>query len=118
MNSSPCLESRPLELIAPGIMMEVLCRFDGVSVDHILVEEGSIEHEVVHHKTDEFIYVLEGRLEALIDGRASTLCAGSCVLLKRGTRHKFTCSGAGRTRLLAICSPPYSKDDVEVVSHG
>ncbi|HEY0689363.1 MAG TPA: cupin domain-containing protein [Kribbella sp.] len=59
----------------------------------------------VHHKADEFIYVLEGELAVDFDGESHTATAGMSVLLPYGVPHALG-PGAGRPpRVLQISSP-------------
>ncbi len=103
--------------IAPGIRMQELSDFESMSLDHITVEVGSVEHEIIHRLTDEIVYVLEGQLQAVINGNSFDLKSGSCVLIKRGTKHKFSNIGSCPAKILAVCSPPYNPNDVELVTH-
>lgn len=59
----------------------------------------------VHHRADEFIYVLEGELTIEFDGEPYTATSGMCVLLPHGVPHALG-PGAGRPpRVLQISSP-------------
>lgn len=102
--------------IAPGIDMQTLFSEGLLSVDFIRVAPNAVEHEVVHLETDEIIFLIEGHLEARIDGIEQLISAGDCVVLKKGTRHLFANRSTSPIRLLAICSPAYSSNDVHVVA--
>ena len=56
----------------------------------------------VHHNDDEAWYVLEGTLCVQIGKRVVEACAGSGVLVPRGTAHSYWNPGPAPTRYLLI----------------
>jgi mannose-6-phosphate isomerase-like protein (cupin superfamily) len=107
-------EEVPEELIADGIRMRVMARLDTVSLDYITVSPNSVEHEISHRRTDELIFVLQGELCGAINGEKVHLSKGTCISIPRGTRHKFYNESSDPVVLLAVCSPPYDKNDVHL----
>jgi mannose-6-phosphate isomerase-like protein (cupin superfamily) len=59
----------------------------------------------LHHKDDEAWYVLEGTLRVQSGENEIEACAGSAVLVPRGTPHTFWNAGPGRLRYLLIMTP-------------
>ncbi|MFI0213479.1 cupin domain-containing protein [Streptomyces lydicus] len=59
----------------------------------------------IHHHADEFVYVLEGELEADIDGLTHRLTPGMCVLLPHGVPHALRNASQPPARCLQISSP-------------
>ena len=74
-------------------------------VVHVLApgELGAPMH--THSKEDEYSFVLEGELTALIGGELVKAMPGSLVLKPRGLPHTFWNQGASPLRLLEIISP-------------
>src|SRR6202008_4267840 len=58
----------------------------------------------VHHREDEWLYVIEGRITAFVDGRELELGAGSLGCLPRGVPHTYAVD-SGSARMLAINTP-------------
>ena len=59
----------------------------------------------IHHREDEFYYVLEGELEILNGNSTFVASAGSFVQIPRGTLHRFKNVGATTARLLTFFTP-------------
>jgi len=106
-----------MENIAPGVDMKTFFSEPSLSIDYIHVSPNAVEDEIIHRRTDEIIYLLEGELSAQIDGVHYTLSSGDCVILKKGTRHKFSNNTSSNIRLLAICTPAYSPLDVHITNN-
>lgn len=58
----------------------------------------------VHHREDEWLYVVEGRITAFVDGRELELAAGSLGHLPRGLPHTFAVD-TETARMLGVNSP-------------
>ena len=54
---------------------------------HALLPAGTFVPPHVHSTQDEFIYVLEGRFDLLLDGQAGTAKGGDLIRLPRGIPH-------------------------------
>lgn len=58
----------------------------------------------IHHREDEWLYVVEGRITAFVDGRELELAAGDLGCLPRGVPHTYAVD-TGTARMLAVNSP-------------
>ena len=58
----------------------------------------------VHHREDELVYVLEGRVRFHLEGERIGCQAGECVLLPRGREHTYSIESE-RARLLVMLTP-------------
>ena len=58
-----------------------------------------------HHNEDEFSYVLDGQLGALLGDRVVEAGPGAWVLKPRGEWHTFWNAGDGECRIIEIISP-------------
>ena len=54
---------------------------------HALFPPGTFVPPHVHHAQDEFIYVLDGRFDLLLDGQRATAGAGDLIRLPVGVPH-------------------------------
>jgi mannose-6-phosphate isomerase-like protein (cupin superfamily) len=106
------MDEEDMIVIAEGIAMKVLNRTNDVSIDFIVSQPHTVESDVMHRRTDEFIILLEGELDALIGGKTARLTPGDTVSIARGTWHRFTNVLDRPARLLSVCTPPYSSEDV------
>lgn len=71
--------------------------------------EGGADNR--HRGADQWLYVLSGSGEAIVDGRRHKLRAGSLVLIERKEKHQIRNSGRGLLRTLNFYVPPaYRKD--------
>ena len=59
----------------------------------------------IHHREDEFYYVLEGELEVLDGERTFIASAGSYVYIPRGTLHRFKNVGEVPAKMLVFFTP-------------
>jgi mannose-6-phosphate isomerase-like protein (cupin superfamily) len=62
--------------------------------------------EEVHSDTDQVLWFIDGRGEAVLDGHRSVVTAHDLVLVRAGTRHNFLNTGDGPLRLVTIYAPP------------
>jgi len=115
LNTGTVVNARDLTPLDAGIAMAQLTDHQSYSVDYIRVEPGSKEVTIEHHKTDEFLFLLSGKLEGTIGGTKVTLSQGSYVEIPRGTPHGFVNHGPDTCQLVSFCSPRYSSKDVFVV---
>src|SRR5260370_4586097 len=76
-----------------------------VAVIHHLAPKGSGSPLHVHHRENEWFYVLEGELTIWVDGQVNRAPAGSLVLGPQYTPHTFTVSSAADARLLLVTRP-------------
>jgi mannose-6-phosphate isomerase-like protein (cupin superfamily) len=59
-----------------------------------------------HHGADQWMYVESGRGEAIVNGHAYPLEAGSLMLIQRGDRHEIRNTGSADLKKLNIYVPP------------
>jgi quercetin dioxygenase-like cupin family protein len=59
----------------------------------------------VQHREDEFIYVLEGEYEFLVDSNTTRAGAGSLLYIPKGTLHSHKNVGGGVGRMLVTQTP-------------
>ena len=68
-----------------------------------------------HRGADQWLFVESGKGVAIVNGRRTTLKAGSLVLIERGNRHEIRNTGRTPLRTLNIYVPPaYTKDGDEL----
>jgi mannose-6-phosphate isomerase-like protein (cupin superfamily) len=65
---------------------------------------GEIGEEV--HQVDQILQFVEGRGEAVLNGRRSPVGPNSLVMVTAGTRHNFVNTGDEPLRLVTIYAPP------------
>jgi mannose-6-phosphate isomerase-like protein (cupin superfamily) len=66
---------------------------------------GEIGDEV-HPDTDQVLVFVDGRAEAMLDGRSSDVGPNDLVFVRAGVRHNFVNRGEGPLRLITIYAPP------------
>ena len=77
-------------------------------IEHLAGQDaGSPLH--VHHREDEWFYVLDGELTIWVDGQVIPAPAGSFVYGPRNTPHTFTVSSPEGARFLLVAERPDSK---------
>jgi mannose-6-phosphate isomerase-like protein (cupin superfamily) len=82
--------------------------------------------EEVHDHVDQTLLFLEGRGEAILDGRTAPVQPNILVVVRAGTRHNFVNTGEGPLRLVTIYAPPEhapgtvheTKDEAEAAERG
>ncbi len=63
-----------------------------------------------HPEHDQFIRVDKGNAKAILNGEASELSDGSCVIIPAGVEHNVVNTGDGELKLYTIYSPPEHPD--------
>lgn len=67
-----------------------------------IIDVAVHEQQVFQHEGEEFLYVLEGRMEFNYDGTTYMMEEGDSVYFDSGVPHNGRALGEGRTRLLAL----------------
>lgn len=68
-----------------------------------------------HRGADQWLYVASGTGLAIVNGRRTTLRAGSLVLIERGDRHEIRNTGRRPLETLNVYVPPaYTKEGDEL----
>jgi mannose-6-phosphate isomerase-like protein (cupin superfamily) len=62
--------------------------------------------EEVHEENDQLLVFIDGRGDAVLDGRTSTVTPNDLVLVPAGTRHNFINTGEVPLRLVTVYAPP------------
>ena len=70
---------------------------------HVPPHHGPPPH--VHHREDEFFYVLEGEFEFSVAGKVHRLGAGQTILGKRDIPHSFKCVSDTAGRMICTVCP-------------
>jgi mannose-6-phosphate isomerase-like protein (cupin superfamily) len=82
--------------------------------------------EEVHDHVDQVLLFVEGRGEAILEGRRSPVGPNVLVVVRAGTRHNFVNTGDGPLRLVTIYAPPehapgtvhMTKEEAEAAESG
>jgi mannose-6-phosphate isomerase-like protein (cupin superfamily) len=72
----------------------------------------SSEEMNVHENSDQVLLVVEGEVEAEIDGKTRRLKSGDVCIVPAGTKHRFENAGSGRALTFNVYTPPeYPADE-------
>ena len=66
----------------------------------------SSEEMNVHEKSDQVLLLVEGTLEAEVDGKKFSLVSGDTCIVPAGTPHRFENLGKSRAVTFNVYSPP------------
>jgi mannose-6-phosphate isomerase-like protein (cupin superfamily) len=75
--------------------------------------DGSPLH--VHHREDEYFFVIDGELQFVVDGERLVAPAGAFVLAPRGVPHAFRVSSE-KAHFLLMCEPAGFEEFVRATS--
>ena len=78
--------------------------------------EGSSDNR--HRGADQWLYVVSGIGEAIVNGRRRRLAAGSLVFIERREKHEVRNTGRGLLRTLNFYVPPAYRADGEPLPRG
>ena len=67
-------------------------------------KEGDADNR--HRGADQWLYVVDGEGEAIVDSRSHPLRKGSLLLIEHGERHEIRNTGDGPLRTLNLYTPP------------
>jgi mannose-6-phosphate isomerase-like protein (cupin superfamily) len=59
-----------------------------------------------HAHSDQWLYVVSGTGQAIVDGREQRLRKGSLLLIERGESHEIRCTGRSPLKTLNLYVPP------------
>ena len=71
-----------------------------------------------HRGADQWLFVVSGSGEAVVDGGRQPLQPGSLLLVERGETHEIRCTGDEPLRTVNFYSPPAYRDDGEPLPAG
>jgi mannose-6-phosphate isomerase-like protein (cupin superfamily) len=82
--------------------------------------------EEVHDHVDQVLLFVEGRGEAILEGRRSPVAPNVLVVVRAGNRHNFVNTGDGPLRLVTMYAPPehapgtvhMTKEEAEAAESG
>lgn len=88
-----------------------------ISVFHESMPRGSEVPEMVHSRTNEFVYVIRGEVAGFLSGKEILLRKGDFMMIPAGTPHRLQTGGRGM-EAVSIFSPPIdpANPDATVVS--
>jgi mannose-6-phosphate isomerase-like protein (cupin superfamily) len=97
------------EFVLAGIVMKCLLSGEQTAGQFCLFENksnGNTRTPIhVHAKDDETIYIIEGELTAVIDGKPRRLTAGESIFLPRGIPHQLINMSGNPNRYILIGTP-------------
>ncbi|MFE0756359.1 cupin domain-containing protein [Inquilinus sp. NPDC058860] len=109
------------EFVLAGIVMKRLLSGDQTAGQFCLFENRSDGHTRtpihVHARDDETVYVIEGELTAVIDGRPRRLTTGESVFLPRGVPHQLVNLSGNPGRYILIGTPALFDRFLEEAGH-
>ena len=100
-------ERKTLEA-GPGVTMELLAWGNTVMEPHLFrIAPAATSGGSYYHEGEEFLYVLQGKLEISLDGGESTrLSPGDSFYFESSTPHRWSNPGKKRTLVLWVNTPP------------
>jgi len=105
-------DSLRLENLDKGMLLSCLNSSKLFSVDYLLIEPNAIESTIVHKKTNEFLFVLDGEIIGCVGGKDCSLQAGSYIEIPKGVPHSFENVSNDSCKILSVCCPCYDSTDV------
>ena len=109
------------EFVLAGIVMKRLLSGEQTAGQFCLLENkggGNTRTPVhVHANDDETVYVIEGELTAVIDGRPRRLAVGESIFLPRGIPHQLVNMSGNPNRYILIGTPALFDRFVEEGGH-
>ncbi len=97
------IEGLPGEAFVPRIAAHHTTGVFSVTEAVIAPQAGPPLH--IHHDADEWLYVLDGRVHFICDGKRFDAGAGGLLGIPRGVRHAFRNFGDRPARMLGILTP-------------
>lgn len=108
------MKSRSLEL---GEGFRVLLGNDSSQAAAMVMAPGAVEGgpQNRHRGADQWLYVVAGRGEAIVEGESCVLGPGSLLLIERGEAHEIRNTGNERLATLNFYVPPaYDQEGSEL----
>lgn len=109
------------EFVLAGIVMKRLLSGDQTAGQFCLFEnrsDGNTRTPIhVHAKDDETVYIVEGELTAVTDGKPRRLTAGESIFLPRGTPHQLINMSGNSCRYILIGTPALFDRFIEEGGH-
>ncbi len=90
-----------------GMVSEILAKTLRSEIAYMAFELGQGTGKgSVHPNSDQIVYVIEGEVEAEVEGEKARGGPGTVVLIPAGSRHVIRNAGKGRLLVLSIYAPP------------
>jgi mannose-6-phosphate isomerase-like protein (cupin superfamily) len=109
------------EFVLAGIVMKCLLSGEKTAGQFCLFENrsgGNTKTPIhVHARDDETIYMIEGELTAVIEGRPQRLTAGESIFLPRGIPHQLVNVSGNPNRYILVGTPALFERFVEAAGH-
>ncbi|MGK9169591.1 cupin domain-containing protein [Inquilinus limosus] len=109
------------EFVLAGVVMKRLLSGDQTAGQFCLFENrsgGNTRTPIhVHARDDETVYIIEGELTAVIDGRPRRLTAGESAFLPRGIPHQLMNMSGNPSRYILIGTPALFDRFLEEAGH-
>lgn len=70
-----------------------------------------------HHKSEEIYHVTEGSAVMTLGEERFRVWVGDTICIPPGTPHRIENTGKMPFKVLCCCTPPYSHDDTELLTH-
>jgi DNA-binding transcriptional MerR regulator/uncharacterized cupin superfamily protein len=91
----------------PGVQMELLASGKITMEPHLFrVAPGAGSGEFYSHEGEEFLYLVRGRLDIVLDGEKYQLRSGDSFYFSSKTQHRWSNPGKTETLILWINTPP------------
>jgi quercetin dioxygenase-like cupin family protein len=109
------------EFVLAGIVMKRLLSGEQTSGQFCLFENksgGNTRTPIhVHARDDETLYIIEGELTAVLDGRARRLTAGESIFLPRGIPHQLVNVSGTPAKYILVGTPALFERFLEAAGH-
>lgn len=90
-----------------GMVSEILSKTPRSEIAYMAFEPGQGTGKgSVHVDSDQVVSVVEGEVEAEVQGEKARGGQGTVILIPAGARHMLRNAGTGRLLLLSIYAPP------------
>jgi len=89
-------DQRLMKMLHPNVIYRILSPAleNGLEVFELIVQPGEARHfPQLEHQGEEFGYLIQGRLEVIIEDRVHALETGDSIYFNSGQRHKFNNPG-------------------------
>ncbi|WP_274364768.1 helix-turn-helix domain-containing protein [Paenibacillus thermotolerans] len=89
-------DQKLMKMLHPNVIYRILSPAldNGIEVFELIVQPGEAKHfPQLNHQGEEFGYVVEGRLEVIIEDRVFRLDTGDSIYFNSGQKHKFNNPG-------------------------
>lgn len=85
------------------------------SLAEAIVEPGQTTVLHRHHLTEEIYHITRGGGTMRLGGKSFAVSVGDSIVIRPGTPHCITNTGAQPLHILCACSPAYSHKDTELL---